>query len=81
MGLIQSLRVDRLRAARSTQSRAQRDKQSQTQAEGRGTDTTKLLELIGRGAVNKAATQLASFGVLGVSDPAVVVQLRQKHPQ
>jgi hypothetical protein len=75
IGRIQSLRVDRLRAARSTQSRAQRDSQSQTLAEGRGTAgyTTKLLELIGRGAFNKAATQLASLGVLA--------QLRQKHPQ
>ena len=85
IGLIQSLRVDRLRAARSTQSRAQRDNQSQTLAEGRGRtagDTTKLLELIGRGAFNKAATQLASLGVrLSASDPAVVAQLRQKHPQ
>ena len=83
IGLIQSLRVDRLRAARSTQSRAQRDTQAQTQAEGRGTagDTTKLLELIGRGAFNKAATQLASLGVLSASDPTVVAQLRQKHPQ
>jgi hypothetical protein len=82
IGLIQSLRVDRLRAARSTQSRAQRDNQSQTLAEGRGTagDTTKL-ELIGSGTSNKAATQLASLGVLSASDPAVVAQLRQKHPQ
>jgi hypothetical protein len=74
IGPIQSLRVERLRAARSAQSRAQRDTQSQTQAEGRGTagDTTKLLELlelIGRGAFNKAATQLASLGVLGYSAP------------
>jgi hypothetical protein len=83
MGLIQSLRMERLRVARSTQSRAQRDNQSQTQAEGRGTagDTTKLLELIGRGTFDKAATQLASLGVLSASDPAVVAQLRQKHPQ
>jgi hypothetical protein len=83
IGSIQSLRVDRLRAARSTQSRAQRDNQSQTLAEGRGTagDTTELLELKGRGAFNKAATQLASLGVLSASDPAVVAQLRQKHPQ
>jgi hypothetical protein len=45
IGLIQSLRVERLRAPRSTQSRAQRDNQSHTLAEGRGTagDTTKLL--------------------------------------
>jgi hypothetical protein len=70
IGHIQSLRVDKLRAAHSTQSRAQRNNQSQTLAEGRGTaagDTTKLLELIGRGAFNKAATQLASLGVLSAS--------------
>jgi hypothetical protein len=84
IGRIQSLRVDRIRAARSTQSRAQRDNQSQTLAEGCGTagDTTKLLELIGRGAFNTAATQLASLGVLSASDPAAAAaQLRQKHPQ